>query len=289
MAIRFIIDSAADIFPAEASQLGLIHVPQTVRFEDGTEYRDSVDLTAEEFYDKLAVCKALPVTSQVSPAAFERALREPIANGDTVIIITMSGALSGTYQSACIAAENVSGEVYVIDSENVSLGERIIIERALKLRDDGMDAASIVKTIDAEKKKVRVIAALDTLENLKKGGRISPAVALAGTLLGIKPVIGIVDGKVEMLGKARGPKNINNLLRELTLENGIDFDRPICLAYSGNDDALLQRYIADSKDLYEGKVDRLPIAKVGSAIGTHVAAGAVALAFFATNDEGAAK
>ncbi len=143
--------------------------------------------------------------------------------------------------------------------------------------------------LEAEKKKVRVIAALDTLENLKKGGRISPAVALAGTLLGIKPVIGIVDGKVEMLGKARGPKNINNLLRQLTLENGIDFVRPICLAYSGNDDALLQRYIADSKDLYEGKIDHLPIAKVGSVIGTHAAAGAVALAFFAANDEGAAK
>lgn len=114
--------------------------------------------------------------------------------------------------------------------------------------------------------------------------------AFAGTLLGIKPVIGIVDGKVEMIGKARGSKNVNNLLRQLVNESGgIDFDRPFCLAYSGNDDTLLQRYIADSKDLYEGKADRLPIAIVGSVIGTHAAAGAVALAFFATNDEGAAK
>lgn len=137
MAIRFVIDSAADILPAEAAQLGLIHVPLTVRFEDGTEYRDSVDLTPEEFYNKLAVCKNLPVTSQIPPAAFENALRPLVATGDTVIVFTVSGALSGTYQSACIAAGNVGGEVYVVDTENVSLAERILVQRAMRLRDEG--------------------------------------------------------------------------------------------------------------------------------------------------------
>lgn len=284
MAIRFVIDSAADIPPAEAEQLGMLHVPLTVRFEDGAEYRDGVDLTTREFYDKLACCKVLPVTSQVPPSEFENAIRPLVESGDSVIIFTLSSGLSGTYQSACIAAESVAGDVYVVDTENVSPGQRILVQRAMQLRDLGMDAKAIKDTIDREKKKVRLIASLDTLENLKKGGRISPAVAFAGTLLGIKPVIGIVDGKVEMIGKARGSKNVNNLLRQLIEKSGgIDFSKPFCLAYSGMDDSLLQRYIADSKDLYEGKTDKLPIAMVGSVIGTHAAAGAVAVTFF-SND-----
>lgn len=284
MAIRFVIDSAADIMPDEAAQLGLIHVPLTVRFEDGSEYRDSVDLSHIEFYDKLASSKELPVTSQVPPVSFENAIRPLVEAGDSVVIFTLSSALSGTYQSACIAADNVGGDVYVVDTENVSPGQRILVQRAMQLRDMGMDAQTIKETIDAEKKKVRLIAALDTLENLKKGGRISSAVAFAGTLLGIKPVIGIVDGKVEMIGKARGSKNVNNLLRQLVEKiGGIDFSRPVCVAYSGKDDTLMKRYIEDSKDLYTDKIDTLATAAIGSVIGTHAGAGAVAVAFFSNN------
>lgn len=284
MAIRFVIDSAADIPPAEAEQLGLIHIPMTVRFEDGSEYRDGVDLTYQEFYEKLAHCKELPVTSQIPPTGFEAVLRPLVEAGDSVIVFTVSGALSGTCQSACIAAEMVGGDVYVLDTENASPGQRVLIQRAMQLRDMGMDAKSIKETLDVEKKKVRLIAALDTLENLKKGGRISSAVALAGTLLGIKPVVIVVDGKVEMIGKARGSRNVTNLLRQLVAQSGgIDFSKPFCLAYSGMDDSLLQRYIADNKDLYADHTDSLPIARVGSVIGTHAAAGAVAVAFFANN------
>ncbi len=280
MAIRFIIDSAADILPDEAKALGMIHLPLTVRFGD-EEYADAVDLTHHQFYEKLVESDTLPTTAQITPAAFEEAYKQVIADGDTAVVFTLSSKLSGTYQSACIAAEDHGGRVLVVDSESVSLGERILIQRAMQLRDAGLSAEAIVEAINEEKHRIRLIALVDTLEYLKKGGRVSAAVAFAGGLLSIKPVIALVDGAVEVIGKARGSKQGNNLLRELVkISGGINFDKPFCLAYSGLSDVLLQKYIEDSAELWQGQTDTLPIATVGCAIGTHAGPGAVALAFF---------
>ena len=128
------------------------------------------------------------------------------------------------------------------------------------------------------------MALLDTLEYLKKGGRISSTVALAGTLLNIKPVIAVEDGEVAILGKARGSKNGGNMLMtQVEKAGGIDFSKPFCLAYTGLSDALLKKYVADSASLYEGKADYLPIHTIGSTIGTHVGPGAIAVAFFGNN------
>lgn len=280
MAVQFIVDSAADILPQECAALNIVHVPLTVIFE-GKEYKDAVDMTHREFYEKLIESDSIPTTCQVPPADFAAAMQKVVDAGDTAVVITVTGKLSGTYQSAVIAAEDFPGKVFVVDSESVSLGERILVQRGLALREQGLSAAQIAAQLDKEKKKIRVLALLDTLEYLKKGGRISSTVALAGSLLSIKPVIAVEDGAVALVGKARGSRKGNNLLRELVQKcGGINFSKPFCLAYSGLTDALLQKYVEDSAELWEDETNDLPVATVGCVIGTHVGPGAVAVAFF---------
>lgn len=280
MAVKFIIDSASDILPEEAKELGIIHLPLKVMFGD-TEYADAVDLAHEEFYEKLIESDILPSTSQVPPADFEDAYEKVVSEGDEAVVVTVSRKLSGTYQSAMIAREDYEGKVFVVDSENAALAEKILIYRGLEYAKEGLSASEIAAKLDEEKKKIRLLALLDTLEYLKKGGRISSAVAFAGGLLSIKPVVGIENGEVVLVGKARGSKQGNNLLRELIQKsNGIDFEKPYTLAYSGLSDKLLQKYIKDSAELWEGQIEKLPVCTVGCAIGTHVGPGAVAVAFF---------
>jgi DegV family protein with EDD domain len=279
MAVKFIIDSASDVLPEEAKALGVIHMPLLVRFGE-QEYRDGIDLAHTEFFERLIESDVLPTTSQVPPITFENIYKELVASGDTVVVITISSKLSGTYQSAIIAAEDYEGSVFVVDSENVTIGERILLLRGLELCKQGLSASEIKDRLDIEKKNIRLLALLDTLEYLKKGGRISAATAIAGGLLSIKPVIKVEDGLVAMAGKARGSKQGNNLLRQMTAEHGIDFSKPYALAYSGLSDILLRKYINDSADLWEGKSDNLPVHTVGCVIGTHVGPGAIAVAFF---------
>ena len=280
MAVRFIIDSASDIVPAEAEALGLIHIPMKVIFGE-EEYSDSVDLTHREFYEKLIENDEIPTTSQINPGVFMSAYQNVVDNGDTAVVITLSGKLSGTYQSAMIALDGFEDKIFVVDSESVCVGERILIQLGLKLRDQGLSAAEIAAELDLQKKHVHVLALLDTLEYLKKGGRISAAVAFAGNLLSIKPVIAIENGEVSLVGKARGSKKGNNLLRELITNcGGINFDKPFALAYSGLSDRLLQKYIEDSSEIWSSHAETLPISTVGCTIGTHAGPGAVAVAFF---------
>lgn len=280
MAIKFIIDSGSDLLPEEAQKLGLIHLPLTVRFGE-EEYLDGVNISHREFYEKLIESDTLPKTSQVTPSRFAEVYEKVVSQGDTAVVVTLSGKLSGTYQSAVVAAADYEGKVFVVDSENVALGERIVIMRGLELAKEGLSAAEIKAKLDKEKKKVRLIALLDTLEYLKKGGRISSTVAFVGGVLSIKPVIQVIDGEVKQVGKARGSKQGNNLLREMVKEcGGINFEKPYYLAYSGLSDDLLQKYVQDSAELWEGKTDELPISTVGATIGTYAGPGAIAVTFF---------
>lgn len=280
MAIRFAVDSAADIIPEEAEKMGIAHIPLMVSFGD-VVYRDAVNLTHGEFYEKLVESDVLPKTSQINPGEFTEFFRELTTGGDTVIMVTLSAGLSGTYQSACIAAADFPDQVYVVDSGMVSLGQRILVQRGMQLAQQGMAAAKIAEALDEEKKNIKLLAVLDTLEYLKKGGRISATTAFAGTLLAIKPVITVRDGLVELVGKARGSKNSNSLLRKfITDSNGVDFDKPYCVAYSGLTDVYLRKYIEDNADLWQTETHELPVATVGCVIGTHVGPGAIAVAFF---------
>lgn len=280
MSIQIITDSASDI--TNQARKDLTVLPMTITFGD-TAYQDGVNLSHQEFYERLIENGELPTTSQIPPYDFELAIKKALSEGNDVIVITMSSKLSGTYQSACIAASEAGGKVYVVDSENVTVGERALVEYALQLKDQGMDASSITEKLDAEKKNIHLIALLDTLEYLKKGGRVSKAAAFAGGILSIKPVVAIEDGEVTILGKARGSKQGNNFLVQKIKECGIDFGKPYFLGYTGLNDMLLQKYIEDSKDLWAEHTQSLTISTVGGTIGTHAGPGAIAVAFFAKN------
>lgn len=281
MRVTIITDSASDITQAEARQWGITVLPLKTRFGDA-EYLDGVTMTHDQFYQRLVESDELPATSQLSPFDYAEAFRRGAQDGAQVLCITLSSRLSGSYQSACIAAEELPGRVTVVDSRNVCVGQRVLVELALQLARAGEGAESIAARLEQERSRVRVIALLDTLEYLRRGGRISAASAVAGTLLSIKPVVAVEDGAVVVLGKARGSKNGGNMLNSLVEKSGgIDFSRPLCLGYAGLSDALLQKYIADSTPLYSSHPGPLPISCIGSTIGTHVGPGAIAAAFFA--------
>ena len=279
MSVRIITDSACDITQAEAKELGIRVLPLKTIFGE-TEYLDGVTITHREFYEKLIETDVNPTTSQIGPVEYEDAFRAAVEAGDEVLCITVSSKLSGCYQSATIAAAEFPGKITLVDGLSVAIGQRILVQLALRERDAGKSAAEIGEVLEQQKGDIRLIALVDTLEYLKRGGRLSSAAAFAGTLLGIKPVIALEAGEVVILGKARGSKNGNNMLMKLVEQHGIDFDRPFALAYSGLDDSLLRKYMADSAALYEGKADTLPVYTIGSTIGTHAGPGAIALAFF---------
>ena len=277
MAVQFIVDSSSDILPQECEKLGIAQVlPLKVIF-GSEEYTDGVTMSHEDFYKKLVSSDIHPSTSQVPPADFEDAYEKITANGDTAVVITLSGKLSGTYQSAMIAAEDYEGKVFVVDSENAALGERCLMMRGLQLREAGLSAAEIAAKQDEEKKDIRLFALLDTLEYLKKGGRISSTVALAGGLLNIKPIIAVEEGKVAMVGKARGAKAGAKLLRELMEKDSVDFQRFGCFAYSGLDNANTVSFAEECGTDYAS----FPLVSVGSTIGVHVGPGVTAVAYFA--------
>ena len=277
MKTRIVVDSTADILPEYLNQIHT--VPLTVSFGE-EEYIDGVTIDHRTFYQKLIETDAMPSTSQASPAAFAEQYDQAAAADEEVVVITISSKLSGTYQSAMIAAAGRSS-VYVVDSENASVGCGILVGLALRYLRDGMTASAIAEKLQEDKKKIVVIALLDTLEYLKRGGRISKAAAFAGGLLNIKPVISIADGEIQLLGKARGSKMGNNLLvQQIQKVGGIDFTKPVLLGYTGLSDVLLQKYIEDSSYLWSASLDAVRYVSIGSVIGAHAGPGAIAVAFF---------
>lgn len=276
--ITIITDSASDL--SQNNKNGITVLPMTISFDNET-YEDGVTLTPDNFYMKLIESSTLPKTSQVSPYAFSEAYEKALEHSDQVIVITLSSKLSGTYQSACIAAEDYQDKVYVIDSENVTVGEQLLINYAFSLIQQGLDAKAITQQLNTIKKRIHLVALLDTLEYLKKGGRISGSTAFLGNILSIKPVIAIADGEVAFLGKARGSKQGNNLLIEqIKTYGGIDYELPVLLGYTGCSQILMDKYIKDSSALWEGKMDIPPVVQVGATIGTHIGPGGIAVAFF---------
>lgn len=280
MSVRIITDSASDMSPAEHPALRVL--PLSVTF--GTDvYMDGVDIDHQRFYEMLVERDELPKTGQVNPYAFSQAIAEAREAGDEAVIITVGAKLSGTNQSARTAlAEAPGGDVFVVDSNNVTLGERVLVEYALRLVDEGRSAAQIAAAVEAVRDRVVVIGLLETLEYLVRGGRLSAAAGAVGTLLNVKPVVAAEDGLIVQLGKARGSKNGRNLLNQkVEKAGGVDFSMPLALGYTGLSDAVLKKYIEDSAALWAGHAENeLPIHTIGATIGTHVGPGAVAVAFF---------
>lgn len=276
MSVQIIVDSTADLIPALKQKV--LTVPLTVHFGQ-EEFIDGVNIDHKTFYEKLISGGTLPSTSQASPAGFEEKYEQVHSAGDSAVVITVASKVSGTYQSAVIAADGYEN-IHIVDSGSVAIGSGILTELALQLRDAGLDAAQIAARLEEEKKKVRIVAAVDTLEYLKRGGRISKTVAFAGGLLNIKPLLGVTDGEILLLGKARGNKQANNMLvEEIAKTGGIDCSRPVMLGYTGLSDELLQNFIAGSQDLWT-PLPEVATTVIGSVIGTHAGPGAVAVAYF---------
>ncbi|HIS65958.1 MAG TPA: DegV family protein [Candidatus Scatomorpha merdipullorum] len=279
MALRILVDSTFDFTPEQLELTGIEVVRLHVNF-GGEDFVDGVDITPEGFYERLIESDALPTTSQAAPADFAEAFERLTANGDELVCLTISSKLSGTYQSAMIAAADFEGRVRVVDTLNVALGAQILARYALRLASGGRGLDEVADELERVKGRVHIIALLDTLEYLKRGGRISAAAAAVGGAFSIKPVITVRDGAVAVIGKARGSKNGENLLSQLIEKHGVDFTMPYVLGYTGLSDALLQKYKADSARLWVGYAKDLPVSIVGSVVGTHAGPGAIAVAFF---------
>ena len=274
MGIRIIVDSTADLTPQVRERVAV--VPLTVHFGE-QEFVDGVDITGQKFYEMLETSSVLPTTSQATPYAFSAAFGQAVADGEEVIALVVSSKLSGTYQSAVIAAEDYPGMVHVVDSRNIAIGLAILTEYALRLVDEGKSAAEIVELLNQQRERIRLMAVVDTLEYLQRGGRLSKTAAIAGGILSIKPIIALVDGEIKVLAKGRGSKQAISLLNQEILKAGRDETMPALLGYTGTSAEQLRKYRQENEDLWSSDV---PESIVCGVVGTHAGPGAVAVAFF---------
>ncbi len=281
MTVRIIVDSTAD--STNETKQNFTVVPLSILF-DQEEFVDGIDMNHRQFYERLIESDVLPTTSQATPSAFLPVFEDVKAHEDSAVVILLSSKLSGTYNSALTAAQAFD-DIYVIDSESACIGTGILAEYAYNLVEQGFSAAQIASSVEEKKSEIKIVAMLDTLEYLKRGGRITKTAALAGGLLNIKPVITLNNGEIEVLGKARGSKQGNNLLiKAIQQSGGVDFNMPVLLGYTGLDDTLLKKYIKDSSALWEESIDELRQTTIGGVIGTHTGPGAIAVAYFAKKD-----
>jgi DegV family protein with EDD domain len=264
-AVRIVTDSSCDLTAEEAAHLGVDIVPLSIRFGD-KEFTDRVDLSVEEFYRRLNDAADLPETAAPSPGAFEVVFRKAAENGaDGVVCINLSSDLSATIQSAQNAARAVSDtiDVRVVDSRSITSGLGSQVAAAAEAARDGATADDIEAMVESMSRRTRVIAALDTLENLKKGGRIGGAQALLGNLLSIKPLLDVSSGKVEEAGKARTRKKALRWLADRLLEEPAVERLSVCHGEATDLDEFLEllapRFTRDD----------IRIGLIGAVIGTH--------------------
>ena len=275
MSVKIVVDSTVDLVPEVKAQVKTVAL--SVLFGE-QEYKDGVTIDPVKFYEMMANSENLPTTSQPTPAAFEDAYRELVEAGHEVVCITISSRLSGTYQSATIAADEFSDKVFVVDSRSAALGAGLLVEWALKLVEEGKNGREILEALMEKRKEIRLYAMVDTLENLKKGGRLSSTVAFVGGVLNMKPIIGLEEGEIKVVGKARGLKAAFTNLNKLCQEDGVKTEEPYMLGYTGCSDENLIKYMEENTDLWPADSKKVI---VGATIGTHAGPGAVAMAFFA--------
>lgn len=280
--IRIITDSTSDIGLDYAKELNIEIVPLKVIFNTA-EYKDRIDLQPEKFYELLENCDALPTTSQPAPQDFMDFFEDAKQKKDSVILITLSSGLSGTYQNACMAKDLVEYEdIHIIDSLSATQALRLIVEKAVSLRDKGFSAEEIVKEIENYKTRVKIYGIVDTLEFLFKGGRLSRTSATVGSVLKLKPIIGFKEkGKLDVFGKARGTQKATDKLIDLIKQgNEIDLDEPVCIAYTGNNTSI-EKFENKLKD--ELGIKNVKHGVVGPVIGTHAGPGACLITYVTKN------
>lgn len=275
--IRIITDSAADFEQDELQRLNITCIPLNVFFGD-REYPDDGSLTKQKFYELLTETDTFPKTAQASPQILMDLFEEADKAGDDAIYITLSSALSGTYMNAVMTKNLVgSPRCHVVDSRNGTGGQRMLVEIAAKLRDEGKTAAEIVAEIEALRSRVTLYACINTLEYLYLGGRISQTTYKLGTLANIKPIINVDEaGRVAVPGKAMGMRKGMDTLCKYTQQFPRDEKYPFCLMYTSNKAVAeelgqqLSRYGIDAGDNY---------CQVGPAIGSHIGPEACGLVY----------
>lgn len=277
--VRIITDSAADLEPQEYEQLGVTCIPLRVSFGDA-EYQENFDLDKTKFYDLLMNSEEFPKTSQASPAVLEGLFEAAKEASDEAIYITLSSALSGTYQTACMIREDVQYEgAHVFDGRNATGGQRMLVEYACRLRDEGKNASEIIAGLETIRDRIELYACVNTLEYLHKGGRISHAVYTLGNLAQIKPLISIdVEGKVALPGKAMGMRKGMDLLCKRLNARKPDDGHPLYVMYTNNrsvGEQLAQRLESQGW----GEIPAQRIIPVGAAIGAHIGPDACGLVY----------
>lgn len=281
--IRILTDSTADFPAEEAAALGLRIVPLQVNFGD-EHYRDGIDLTPDEFFEKLENASKLPTTSQPSPELFLNEFEDAKAAGNEVVCVLLAGFLSGTLQSAQIAKAEVEYDgIYIVDSKTATLAEQLLVRRAIQRVQEGFTAPEIVADLEQARENLHLFALVDTLKYLHKGGRLPTAAAIAGGLLGIKPVIGVQNEKLGMVDKARGlPGAYVAIFKQIDKVGGIDEAWPVCVGYTGKKQGVepFMRYVTNNLHLQKPL-----LFSIGPVIGTHAGPGACGIAFFANPEE----
>lgn len=273
--VDIIICSSSDISQKEAKELNLLYAPLQVNM-DGNWYYDGVDLSYEEFNSSLETIQSIPTTSQVSPYIFEELYKQV---KEEAVVITCSKEISGTYQSAMIARDGYTN-IYIVDSTMGSIAERLLIQEACKLRDEGYSAKKIVEKLNQTKENLCLLFVLDTLKFASKGGRLSKTQVTIGNLIKVKPVLAMHSGKIEFVGIARSSKKVGKLLLTYVKEHGgIDFTKAYCCAYSGTDQSIVYKYIENSQIILEEEINNTPIYQTGSVIGSHAGPRAVLFAY----------
>lgn len=278
IALQIITDSTCDLLPEDRARLGVTVVPLTIHFEDAS-YHDGVDITNEEFYQKLEVSSQLPTTSMVAPGEFIKAFETHIEAGDEVFGLFISSEISGTYHSACIAKENFpEDKIFVLDSRSASLSLGLLVSEAVKFRDAGHSAAEMSGLMQPLIQKVRFFAAVNTLKYLRKGGRISATSAIVGEMLAIKPIVSIIDGTIHPVGKARGMvAAIDHMLQELK-KNLPNLNHNVVIGHSSAPE-LRDKAIAAMKASLN--IQSWLCCEVGATIGTYGGRACVGLAYIA--------
>jgi DegV family protein with EDD domain len=277
MAVKIITDSMCDV-PADMAELYNIKImPLTVHFGDES-FKDGIGISKEEFYNKLEACEELPTTSQVPPIEFLTAFKEELDKGNEIICINGSSQLSGTYNSALLAKGQLeSDKIHIIDSEGVTMGAGLLAIKAARLAEQGMTLADIEVEIRNSVKRMRYFYIVDTLKYLHKGGRISLSASVLGSILNIKPILTIKEGKLEMIDKARGIKNALSATFDIIENNGWSLENKVVginHTISPKNFALLEQYLTKTY-----KVKEIIRGEVGSVVATHAGPGAVAIYF----------
>ncbi len=274
--VKILTDSSCDLSPARCEELGVEMLPITVNF--GSEsYRANIDISNDEFYEKLAAASELPKTAQITPAFFEDKFREYKESGDDVVCLFISSMMSGTLQSARLAKNLLGADrIYLPDTLNVTFALGLLVEEAVKMRDRGLSAADIAAEVEKLVPRVRLWALIDDLKYLKMGGRLSATSALVASILGICPIITLENGLVEVVGKARGRKAAFKFIQGMVEKEPISGDFGVAVGHAAVP-AVRDDFIGFmSAELKKRELIKMDI---GSIVGTHTGPGACGLAY----------